>query len=290
MSPLTLPRLLTLCLLQASWTVLCCLKAALLARWALPSAPRTPGSVPAAALSLVASLLATALSPLEHRYSIKPSTVLSVYVLLTGLLDIAVARTLWLALPSNSIPAIFSTSLAVKLVILCLESLEKDGLLLAEWKDRAAEETANILSRSLFWWLNPVLWRGNRHDLTVDDLPGVDSALSHAEYFPARWSHGKLASRRRHLTACRIAIILTWKVDSHKADRHRLLYVLIKDLKWAILAGAVPRAGVIGFKYAQPFMTKRVVRWLDEPSSANSQNEGYGLVAAFALVFTCLAV
>lgn len=199
--PLTLARPLTLYLLQAAWTVLCCLKAALLALWALPSAPRTPGSVPAAALSLASVLLATALSPLEHRYSVKPSTVLSVYVLFTGLLDIAVVRTLWLALSSSTIPALFSASLALKLFILSLESLEKGDLLFAEWKDRAAEETANIFSRSLFWWLNPVLWRGNRHDLSVDDLPGVDGALSHAEHFPGRWSHGKLALDTQYLAA-----------------------------------------------------------------------------------------
>jgi ATP-binding cassette subfamily C (CFTR/MRP) protein 1 len=191
--PLALTHLLTTCLLQAAWTVLCCLKVALLALWALPSSPRTPASVPAAALSLVSVLLATALSPLEHRYSLKSSTVLSVYVLFTGLLDIAVTRTLWLALSSSTIPALVSASLALKLFILCLESLQKDALLFSEWKNRAVEETANVFSRSLFWWLNPVLWRGNRHNLSIDDLPGVDSALSHAEHFPGRWSNGTLA-------------------------------------------------------------------------------------------------
>ncbi|KAH7320765.1 putative ABC multidrug transporter [Stachybotrys elegans] len=157
-----------LALKLTTWTILCCLKAALVALWVL-YAPRTSTSISAAALSLVSSLLAAALLPLEHRYSKKPSTVLLIYLLLTSLLDIAV-------------------------------------------------------------------------------------------------------------------------IQSHIANRHRLLYVLIKDLKWAILAGAVPRAGVIGFKYAQPFMTNRMIRWLDALPSENSQNEGYGLIAAFSLVFTCLAL
>lgn len=68
------------------------------------------------------------------------------------------------------------------------------------------------------------------------------------------------------------------------------MLVLIEDLKWPLLAGVIPRLGVIGFKYVQPFMIRRMVRWLDEPLSADSQNEGYGLIAAFGLVFIGLAV
>ncbi|CAG9987270.1 unnamed protein product [Clonostachys byssicola] len=37
-------------------------------------------------------------------------------------------------------------------------------------------------------------------------------------------------------------------------------------------------------------MIRRMVRWLDEPQSADSQNEGYGLIAAFGLVFIGLAL
>lgn len=56
------------------------------------------------------------------------------------------------------------------------------------------------------------------------------------------------------------------------------------------MAGVIPRLLVIGFKYVQPFMIRRMVVWLDEAPRPNLHNEGYGLLAAFAIAFIGLAV
>ncbi|KAI9146961.1 ABC multidrug transporter B [Paramyrothecium foliicola] len=254
-------------ILAGAWVCLSGLQIALLILWALPASPRTSVSIPAAALDLLPTLGATILSPLEHRSAVRPSAVLSAYLFITILLDVAVTRTLWLALGKNAIPGVFTARLALKTVILVLESLTKTKLLCANNENSTAEDTGNIFSRILFLWLNPLLWKGNRHNLSLEDLPKIGSDLSRAEGFSETWKH-----------------------DAHKSDRHRLLKVLFTDLKWAILAGTIPRLGVIGFKYVQPFMTRRMVRWLDEPLSTESQNEGYGLIAAFGLVFVGLAL
>jgi ATP-binding cassette subfamily C (CFTR/MRP) protein 1 len=256
---------------------------------ALSSTTRTSASISAAALDLVAALGGTILSPLEHRYAIRPSAVLSAYLFITVILDIAVTRTLWLALPSNAIPSIFTSRLIMKIVILVLESRSKTGLLFAEIESPATEDTGNIFSRILFLWLNSLLWKGNRYELSIEDLPIISSELSRADKFLETWKHGMspICFDRGFRSAKNFADMF---VDERRTDHHRLLQVLVKDLKWPILAGLIPRLGVIGFKYVQPFMIRRMIRWLDEPSSTASQNEGYGLIAAFGLVFIGLAV
>jgi hypothetical protein len=167
------------------------LQVALLIFWALPTSARTSASIPAAALDLLLLLGATILSPLEHRSSIRPSAVLSAYLFITIILDIAVTRTLWLAVANNAIPGIFTTRLALKVVILVLESLTKTGLFYANNESPTIEDTGNIFSRILFLWLNSLLWKGNRHTLSLEDLPRIGSGLSRAETFPETWKHGK---------------------------------------------------------------------------------------------------
>jgi hypothetical protein len=167
------------------------LQVALLIFWALPSSVRTLASLPAAALDLLAVVGATILSPMEHRYSIRPSAVLSAYLFITTILDIAVTRTLWLALANNTIPGIFTARLVLKIVILVLESLTKTGLLYETNENYPTEDMGSIFSRILFLWLNSLLWKGNRHDLSIEDLPKISSGLSRDEKFLETWKQGK---------------------------------------------------------------------------------------------------
>ena len=43
---------------------------------------------------------------------------------------------------------------------------------------QSPEETAGILGRTFFWWINPILGDGNRKILVAEDLPNVDRALT----------------------------------------------------------------------------------------------------------------
>lgn len=166
------------------------MQVALLVLWAVTGSPKTPASIPAAALGLLVALGGTVLSPLEHRSSIRPSAVLSAYLFITIILDIAVTRTLWLALTNNAIPSNFTARLVFKIAILVLESLTKAGLLYDENEHPTAEDSSSIFGRLLFLWLNPLLWKGNRHDLSIEDLPRIGSGLSRAERFPETWKQG----------------------------------------------------------------------------------------------------
>lgn len=47
---------------------------------------------------------------------------------------------------------------------------------------------------------------------------------------------------------------------------------------------------MIGFTYCQPLLISRILNFEKEPRDENSNNIGYGLIAAYGLVYIGLAV
>lgn len=113
----------------------------------------------------------------EHTRSIRPSTLLIVYISLSLLLDIAQVRTLFLIPQLGAIPQVSLSCFVVKFVILILEAFEKQTMILPEWKTSAPEATGSVINRSLFIWLNKLLVKGFRTVLIVDSLPQLDNEI-----------------------------------------------------------------------------------------------------------------
>lgn len=146
----------------------------LLALWAASSTVH--GSVPIAAsiLKLVVSSVVLYLSYQEHQRWIHPSILTSSYLILTILLDLAEARTLWSRLGDAPITAVFAASIAFKFVILLLRELLKPLTPITNKWYAAKESTGGLFSRTLFWWSNSLFKRGHRSILTNDDLGDID--------------------------------------------------------------------------------------------------------------------
>lgn len=143
---------------QVSIVVYAILRLTLLVLWATPTAPATPASIPAAALSFVVSIALMPLSHLEHSREVSTSTILCFYLSLTALLDIAQVRSLWLQLGAQSTTAVFTASFAVRMIILLLETTNKRSALRPTYKDLSPEATGGIYIQCLFLWLNPLFW------------------------------------------------------------------------------------------------------------------------------------
>lgn len=78
------------------------------------------------------------------------------------------------------------------------------------------------------------------------------------------------------------------KADQEKV--HSLTWVFLKFYKWPILAGVLPRACRIAFRFAQPFLVQRTINYMSESDGPNTRNIGYGLIGAYALVYIGIAV
>lgn len=145
-------------------------------------------------MNLVASFFLILISHAEHVKSIRPSFLLSIYLLFSLLFDAARVRTQWLLRANVPYAAILSVSLATKLVILVLESSEKRKILIDGAEHASAESTSGPLNRGFFVWLNSLLRAGWSTALTNIALPKISEKLDSeklAVRFSAEWQNGK---------------------------------------------------------------------------------------------------
>ncbi|XP_044721310.1 ABC transporter domain-containing protein [Hirsutella rhossiliensis] len=228
--------------------------------------PKTRASILAAALVLCVGFLCLALSHLEHLKSVRPSALLSLYFGLTLLLDLVRARTLWAIQGNRPFFIAFSAGLGFKLASLVAVSLENRS-------GRGPRETAgNVFTRGLFWWLNPLLWRGFWHVLDVESLPAIDPELGTPELHRQLWAR--------------------WQCWPHKTAR-ALLQLLLSAHKNSVLQGVLPRLALSGFTFAQPFLVTRVINFATAPDGPDRRLDvqvGNGLIVATALIYVGLAV
>ncbi|KAF7713845.1 Uncharacterized protein PECH_000838 [Penicillium ucsense] len=219
-------------------------------------------------LDLVAALGMTALIDLEHFRSVRPSFLVFAYLFLTTLFDLARLRTAWLVEDNHVYSACLSASFALKLILLVITNTEKRKWLIGNEKDHSIESVSGPLSRGLLTWLNGLLWKGHSKLLPGDGLPAIHEKLMSAD----------LSER----------FTSTWGSRNQKSS-NALLWAVLKCLRWEMAAIAFPRLCVVGFSIAQPFLIGRLVTVLQE-TTASSEQMGYGLIAATAIVFTGIAI
>lgn len=131
----------------------------------------------AATLTFIDSLVLGPLSYAEHVHSVKPATLLNVYLPISALFDAVQIRTLWF-IPFNTILAkLLTCALAFKVALTILEALPKRHVLLASTQHLSKEGTSGIYSRITFNWLNPLLRKGFRSILSSDNLLKLEERL-----------------------------------------------------------------------------------------------------------------
>ncbi|KAF5000296.1 hypothetical protein FDECE_11257 [Fusarium decemcellulare] len=239
----------------------------------------TPGIVHDLALTgsclvFIGSLFTIALSYTEHAKARRPSTLLTVYVLLTLLFDIVQARTAWLIITNShqTIQArLFTASIAFKLVILCLETIPKTRWIQWNADEHSPEESSSVLSLGVFAWLNKLFLRGYRDVMNLDDLYPLDEGMS-AERLYQRFSKKMRIHKYR---------------DEPKAG---LLRDVCRSLIGPFLIPIAPRIALIAFRFCQPFFIDSTLQFLQTPESPATKNIGYGLIGAVFLIYAGIAV
>lgn len=149
----------------------------ILAAMVVGSASKTPMSIAGTAVIAVTFLFFLYASHLEHSRSLRPSTILSLYLGISLVFDVIRGRTLWLSSSSRIIASLVSASAGLKVVMLVLEGTSKRPFLKKQYQDTTPEAVSSIYSRSLFLWVNPFLWKGYRGVLSVDTLNVLDDDL-----------------------------------------------------------------------------------------------------------------
>ncbi|KAI9745821.1 MAG: hypothetical protein M1818_000502 [Claussenomyces sp. TS43310] len=251
--------------------VIAVLQLVLLALWALPSAKTTQTTIGTAALSFVASTTLCFLSHFEHTRTIRPSSYLNVFLFLSTILDLPRARTLYFIDGNKNVAITFTVLVVLRALLIIPESTSKVGLLKEPYKQSSTEGTSGIFGQSLFLWLNPLLKHGNRAVLSLDDLPALEEPLLSS-------GTGEIGLKKY------------WEEISKRRTKHSLLLASSRYYIWPILAGIIPRAMQIGFTFAQPFLVDATVNLIEAGKDPSLDSDGYGLMAAFGLVYIGIAI
>lgn len=137
----------------------------------------TVASVPAAVLSLLDAIAIILLVAAEHVRSVRPSSLLNLFLVISIPLDICQLRTLYLRHENRGILALSTIAITVKALLFLLENRNKEPVLKLPYKRLTPWATGGIVNRTFFWWLNPLFWKGFRALLAIDDLYSPDPEL-----------------------------------------------------------------------------------------------------------------
>lgn len=252
-------------------SVLLAVKVASLAAWATSRETNTSSAIISSSAAVVSAVILILLSQYEHRGSVRPSSLICLYLLATVVIEAAQVRTLWLLQPFNvALAAVATASSIVRVCLLALEAREKGVYPASERGKPSPESRSSILNRSVYWWINSLFFQGFRSDLTLKSLYNLDENLVSKA----------LTSDLRH----------RWDADKTKYSRkHALLWHTLASAKWTLIRAVAARTTVIPLKYAQPFLFSDLIERVSGPDEQDQDGAKYGLLGAMLLVYALLA-
>lgn len=211
------------------------------------------------------------LSVVDHSRSPRPSVLLTSYLFLTLLPDVAQTRTLFLSSddkPELTYSSLFCAAIIFKVGILLLEAQQKSRWVSWDEKEHSPEETSGIFSLGVFFWLNKMFLTGYKKVMGIEDLYPLDSA------FDAKLLHDKFSGNMDYS-----------KLKDHKFG---LLKVLMKTMKGALLLPIPIRLTLLAFTFCQPLFIEKLLDYLAEPELDASF--GYGFIGASLLIYFGMAL
>lgn len=226
-------------------------------------------SLPADVLELVAIASAAVLSYLHHCRSIRPSTLLVLFLSARSLLGLARVRTLWLIPTATNAAIPFTLGFGFTLLSMVIESTGKGSSLTANTaKPGTPEPLSGFWKRASFAWLAGTFRQGYTKVLSVHDLPELDSQLD-----------SQVVAQKLHHS---------WAQVNDKSAKYALLWSCLRAYISPFLWGVLPRLFVSGFTFCQPFLINATVSWVENPDA--SLDSGKALIGAYALVYLGLAI
>ncbi len=157
---------------------------------------RSKVTVSACAMSLVASICTLAILAITHSYSLRPSSFLSVFLSVTMIFDIAMARSYFLRNTLGALAALQVCVVLLKFLLVIFEEVPKRSLYHSRHLQStvSAETASGFWNRSFFIWLNPLLVFGWFNNFTLDNLPSIGDEFASDklfDHFQPYWANGK---------------------------------------------------------------------------------------------------
>ncbi|XWW93464.1 hypothetical protein V2A60_001397 [Cordyceps javanica] len=225
-------------------------------------------SVAASLICLLSGICVGALIYVEHIYTITPSALVSLYLTVALVFDIARARSYFLRNGLDVVGRLAVTTAVLESSLVLLLEISKRALVRDGISATFGREAfSGFWNRRLFLWINSTLLLGFRSILSVDDLPDLgpefDSQHLHTK-FTQHWG----------------------QADKHA--KYALAKACFYTLPWQFICVMIPRLCYTGFTFAQPFLIRRAIEIVKEDDV--SAEETSGLIAATAVIYFGLAI
>jgi ATP-binding cassette subfamily C (CFTR/MRP) protein 1 len=230
--------------------------------------PHAPSAeIPAEVFSFLASLTAAVLSQWEHIRSIRPSALLQLYLMVALVVQAVHLRSLWLRNDDTTMRGLGIGQIVACAIFLAVESVSKESILLQRQK-RSPQDTNDVFSQRLFWWLNSTFKRGYTSVLAPTDLDKMDEDLSSTD------------PQRRFR--------LEWRRHTTKNPKVSMLRIIYSAIGYDMLFPVIPRLLLLAIQFCQPYLILRFVDYIDNPAKGGTE-EGILLVIATATVYIAIA-
>lgn len=232
---------------------------------------RTSTSIPALALNLVAALALALVLFVEHCRALRESAFLGMYLSATFLLSIATCRSYFMRPGLEALGGLAAADAVLRLIIALLEEVSKNSLIIDDELRRIShgESIAGFWTRSLFMWLNPMIWKGYKDVISIEDIGEIGPEFSSSRLFngfhPVWLSQDKTAS----LALAKALLRRTW------------VYVL-----FCFLA----RLAFTGCSFALPFILVRMTDVITKGGGPNEERVEDSLIGATVLTLVGLAI
>ncbi|EJP64369.1 Multidrug resistance-associated protein 4 [Beauveria bassiana] len=240
-----------------------------LALWAVSSVPRHDLAVASAAIACLGSICIFFLLYAEHIYSYRPSTLLSLYLTLMILFDIAKTRSYFLRADIDALAGLSVAVVVLELALLLFQEVPKRRLITnrSSQPRLSGEALSGFWGRALFLWVNSTLKLGFRSILRVEDLRDLGPEFSSERLYADFEPHWQAAST---------------------TSNHSLTHALLRTLYPEFLRVVVPRLCFLGFTFAQPWLIMSIIHAVVD-GNPGSEVSG-GLVGATALIYIGIAI
>ena len=156
---------------------------------------RSKVTVSACAMSLIASICTLAIIIIAHCYSLQPSSFLIIFLSITMIFDVAMARSYFFREFLGAIGPLQVCVVLLKFLLIVFEEMPKRSLYRSSHlQSTVSQEMASgFWNRSLFIWLNPLLVYGWFNNFTQDNLPGIGDEFASeklSDHFQPHWYKG----------------------------------------------------------------------------------------------------
>ncbi len=244
------------------------LQCALAAIWATSHHREYVLGLVAGVLTVATGAVAVHLSRIEHGRALRPSTTLISYFSLTLFFDFLWLRTIWNQRFGQPYMVVFTGSIAIKAIVAVLESVGKRRYANFKATQFSPEDWAGLWNRIACIWVFPLLIKGYRSKLSIDDTGPL----------PAELKTKPLAEQFR-------ASMQGWN------GKRSLIWKLVWVLRWPLLYPILPHVLSTVFILSKPLLMKEVLQYLgrDESQPASEDTETSLIIATFIIYAGCVA-